>query len=154
VIVETQVLRPPKIFSWIALPFMLLYTYAIITDSILTTKNIIVCIVGWLLVAGAFAINRSSIVLDNEGITYKMFRGEKFIAYRDIAFADLVTHYHGHGYGVMWHIRISGGKEQQLTPLGKRNMKKMAEALTIKLAPSCLGERVIKLAEGKRVMFF
>jgi hypothetical protein len=141
VIVQTQVLRPTKIISWIASAVMLLYTYIIFTEAILTTKNIVVWALGLLLAAGSFAINRSSIILDNKGIAYTIFRKQSFIVYGDIVFADLVTHYHGHGYGVMWHIRTSDGKEHQFIPLGKTNMKKMAEALTIKLAPSCLGEK-------------
>lgn len=153
-IVQTTVLKPTKLISWIASAIMLLYTYIIFSEDDLTQKNLIVWMLGLLLVAGSFLINRSSIILDNEGFTVVNWRKKKFIAYRDVLFADLVTHYHGHGYGVMWHIQTSDGKEHTIIPLGKRNMKKMAEALVTKLPAQVLGARVIKLAEGKRVSFF
>jgi hypothetical protein len=155
VIVQTEVLKPTKIVSWIALAVMLLYTYIIFSkDGTPSQKDLIVLVIGVLITAGLFFIQRSYIILDNEGITHKQPGKQKFIAYRDIVFADLITHYHGHGYSVMWEIKTSDGKTSSMIPYGKKNMRKMAEALAMKLPGNALGERVVKLAEGKRVIFF
>jgi hypothetical protein len=154
-IVQTEVLKPAKIIGWVASGVMLLYAYIIFSKGPATSqKDIVVLVIGILITAGLFFIQRSYIILDNNGITHKQPGKQKFIAYRDIVFADLVTHYHGHGYSVMWEIKTSDGKTASMIPYGKKNMRKMAEALAMKLPGNALGERVVKLAEGKRVIFF
>ena len=153
-IIETKTLRPGKHLSWIAFSVMLVYGYIIFTeDEPASWKEVGLLIGGLIISAWLLAMNRTALVLDNDGITYKGLRRQDFISYRDIEFADLVTHYHGHGYTVRWEITTSDAS-YSLDPYGKRNMRIMAEALFMKLPATALGKRVVKLAEGKRVWFF
>lgn len=153
-IVETKILRPKKYFAWIITAVMLIYAFIIFTEDHLPSwKDILILIIGVGIAAWMLLLNRTALILDNQGITYKGLRKDDFIPYSKIEFADLVTHYHGHGYSVKWEITTTEGS-YTLDPNGKKNMRLMAEALFMKLPSTALGQRVLKLAEGKRVWFF
>jgi hypothetical protein len=151
--VQTQIFRPPQYIGWIAMVFAVIYTAIVYSDHhpVPSERNIV--ILGYLVAIGLLLNQKVSVIIDNEGITHKNLLRQRTIKWDNICSADIEIRSEGH-LAAYWILKEKNGAVFKMAPYGKKNIKILAEALYMKCDVSVLSNKVIKLAEGKKVSLF
>ena len=96
-------------------------------------------------------ISKSEIIVDDTGITHKNLFTTKEIAWANISRTYLKSEHHGKSRRLYWFFEDLRGKKSKLQVdlLSRKNLRILAEAVTMKCPSSDIEKRIYDMAEGQ-----
>jgi hypothetical protein len=98
-----------------------------------------------------FLISKSKIIVDDLGITKKTVFKTKEIPWNSISKTYLKSEHHGKSRSLHWYFEDQYGKKTkfQIDLLSRKNLRVLAEAITMKCKTADIEKRIYDMAEGQ-----
>jgi hypothetical protein len=133
-----------------------IYILNVLNEKVIERKDYaaIAC-AAFLFIYSILYVIRMKIFIDNDGIVDRKIFSETFISWNELSAVDIVTESHGHGLSFVWLLQRVGKKPYKMHLSYKsKNANIMAEAMVMRCKDAKLSNKIIKLAEGKRISVF
>ena len=98
-----------------------------------------------------FLISKSQIIVDDTGITKKTVFKTKEMPWGSISKTYLKSEHHGKSRSLHWYFEDHHGKKTkfQIDLLSRKNLRIIAEAITMKCKTANIEKRIYDMAEGQ-----
>jgi hypothetical protein len=98
-----------------------------------------------------FLISKSQIIVDDTGITKKTVFKTKEMPWGSISKTNLKSEHHGKSRSLHWYFEDHHGKKTkfQIDLLSRKNLRIIAEAITMKCKTADIEKRIYDMAEGQ-----